>query len=70
MCLTALHLAAFLTLLGPGAVSAEPGRYVVHAATRDAHWVRVEGGREEDRWCTMAPQIDRMARLRAARAGG
>ncbi|MEL6585268.1 MAG: hypothetical protein AAFY65_02865 [Pseudomonadota bacterium] len=62
MCLTAAYLAAFLSLIGPENISSEPGRYIVHADTRDAHWVQVE-----DVWCTMAPQIDASARLAALR---
>jgi hypothetical protein len=63
MCLTATYLAAFLTLIGPGQISSEPGRYIVHADARDAHWVMVG-----DLWCTMAPQIDNMERLASLRA--
>jgi len=62
MCLTAEALALFLTLVAVDHVTIEPGRIIVHATLRDAHWIAVE-----DRWCTMAPQIDRIARS-AARA--
>lgn len=44
-------------------ITSEPGRIIVHAESRDAHWVAVE-----DEWCTMAPQIDRMARFAALKA--
>jgi hypothetical protein len=70
MCLTALHLAAFLTLLDPERITSEPGRFVVHADTREAHWVRAAWDGSGERWCTMAPQIDRMAQLAALRSGG
>ncbi|MEM8850949.1 MAG: hypothetical protein AAGE03_13065 [Pseudomonadota bacterium] len=62
MCLPATFLAMFLTLIGPEHISSEPGRYIVHAETRDAHWVLAG-----DEWCTMAPQIDRMDRLASLR---
>jgi hypothetical protein len=61
MCLTTAYLAAFLNIVGAENVSTEPGRIVVHAQTRDAHWVAYD----DEHWCTMAPQIDRM-RLRLA----
>ncbi|GIT91598.1 hypothetical protein JANAI62_20550 [Jannaschia pagri] len=64
MCLTASYLAMFLTLMGPDQISAEPGRYIVHAETRDAHWVAAGDG---EHWCTMAPQIDTMQRLASLR---
>ncbi|SFK04258.1 hypothetical protein [Celeribacter neptunius] len=51
MCISAEALALFLNLiLAP--VTSEPGRIIVHAEEMDAHWVQLE-----DRWCTMAPQI-------------
>ena len=58
MCLTAEALALFLNMIAAPDITMEPGRIVVHAETRDAHWVSVE-----DEWCTMAPQIDRMIRF-------
>lgn len=61
MCLSAEALALFLNLIAFDLVSTAPDRIVVHAETRDAHWVAVA-----DRWCTMAPQIDRMARVSEA----
>ena len=63
MCLTSAALAVFLTLVGPSAVSLGEDRVIVHAQSRDAHWVAVES-----RWCTMAPQLDAMARLKAAKS--
>lgn len=57
MCLTAEALALFLNLLSPQIVSTEPGRVIVHASAGDVHWVA-----RADEWCTMAPQIDAMAR--------
>ncbi|SHG91627.1 hypothetical protein [Marivita hallyeonensis] len=63
MCLTAEALALFLNMIAVPEISMEPGRIVVHAETRDAHWVAVE-----DEWCTMAPQIDRMDRFASLRA--
>ena len=62
MCLTAEAFAAFLNLILGVEFSTEPGRFIVHAAERDAHWVAVG-----DKWCTMAPQIDTMERLAALR---
>lgn len=58
MCLTAEALALFLNMISGPDITMEPGRIIVHAQTRDAHWVSVE-----DEWCTMAPQIDRMIRF-------
>ncbi|GGF83620.1 hypothetical protein SAMN05216376_12149 [Mameliella alba] len=58
MCLTAEALALFLNLLAPQIIESSPGRYVVNATDREAHWVAVG-----ERWCTMAPQIDRMERF-------
>ncbi|WP_299784768.1 hypothetical protein [uncultured Marivita sp.] len=63
MCLTVEAFALFLNMIAVPEITSEPGRIVVHATTRDAHWVAVE-----DEWCTMAPQIDRMARLAVLRA--
>lgn len=60
MCLTVEAFALFLNLIAVPEITSEPGRIVVHATTRDAHWVSVE-----DEWCTMAPQIDRMDRFAA-----
>ncbi|WP_321364322.1 hypothetical protein [uncultured Celeribacter sp.] len=51
MCISAEALALFLNLI-VAPVTSEPGRIIVHATENDAHWVQVE-----DRWCTMAPQI-------------
>ncbi|MDK3019905.1 hypothetical protein [Pseudodonghicola flavimaris] len=59
MCLTAEALALFLNLLNPEMISSEAGRITVHATEADAVWVLTA----EDEWCTMAPQIDRMARF-------
>ena len=59
MCLTAEALALFLNLLNPELISSEAGRITVHATERDAVWVLTH----EDEWCTMAPQIDRLARF-------
>jgi hypothetical protein len=61
MCLSAEALALFLNLVAFDHVTTEPGRIIIHAELRDAHWVAVE-----DRWCTMAPQFDRIARANAA----
>lgn len=58
MCLTAEALALFLNLLSPDVITTEAGRIVIHATDRRAVWVQ-----SQDRWCTMAPQIDRMARF-------
>ena len=51
MCISAEALALFLNLI-VAPVTSEPGRIIVHATENDAPWVQVE-----DRWCTMAPQI-------------
>ena len=58
MRLTAEALALFLNMISGPDITMEPGRIIVHAQKRDAHWVSVE-----DDWCTMAPQIDRMIRF-------
>ncbi|MBO6882253.1 MAG: hypothetical protein JJ869_01580 [Marivita sp.] len=60
MCLTAEAFALFLNMILVPEITSEPGRIIVHAETRDAHWVTVE-----DEWCTMAPHIDRMERFAA-----
>ncbi|MEM9854156.1 MAG: hypothetical protein AAF841_06840 [Pseudomonadota bacterium] len=67
MCLTTAALAFFLNMVGQPHTSTEPGRIIVHAEVRDAHWVAMEGA-GEDRWCTMAPQIDTMTRFSQASA--
>ncbi|MEM6306117.1 MAG: hypothetical protein AAF744_15475 [Pseudomonadota bacterium] len=54
-----LHaLIVFLNLIGPDIVSSEPGRFIVHAQNGDVIWVE-----NDVNWCTMGPQIDRMARF-------
>lgn len=58
MCLTTEALAVFLNLIAFDMVSTAPDRIVVHASARDAHWVA-----HGNEWCTMAPQLDRMARF-------
>ncbi|MEM9438479.1 MAG: hypothetical protein AAGA15_15740 [Pseudomonadota bacterium] len=65
MCLSTAALAAFLTLVGADNVSSETDRIIVHAETQDAHWV-AQTVADEDIWCTMAPQIDRMTRFTQA----
>ena len=62
MCLTTAMLAAFLNMIAFPQITVEPGRIIVHATEWDAHWVEGTG----DEWCTMAPQIDRLARFEAA----
>ena len=59
MCLTTAALAAFLNLLGT-AIDTAPGRITVHAAAGPVYWVARDRG---DSWCTMGPQLERMARL-------
>jgi len=59
MCLTAEALALFLNLLDPELIATEAGRITIRATDRDAVWVLTH----EDEWCTMAPQIDRLARF-------
>lgn len=63
MCLTIEAFALFLNMIAVPEITSEPGRIIVHATTRDAHWVAVE-----DEWCTMAPQIDRADRFAGLRA--
>ena len=58
MCLPLQTLIVFLNLIGPDMVTSEPGRFIVHAQTGDTHWVETP-----DNWCTMGPQLDRMARF-------
>lgn len=62
MCLTTAALAAFLNMISGAPITTEPGRIIIHASARDAHWVAATS---EDRWCTMAPQLDRVARFEA-----
>ncbi|MDF1717052.1 MAG: hypothetical protein P1U75_10355 [Antarcticimicrobium sp.] len=59
MCLTGEALALFLNLLDPGLISSDAGRIIVHATEGQAVWVLTDA----DGWCTMAPQIDRLARF-------
>lgn len=59
MCITAEALALFLNLLSPDIITTEAGRITVHATEAEAVWVLTA----DDEWCTMAPQIDRMARF-------
>ncbi len=58
MCMTLEVLIVFLNLIGPETVTSEPGRFIVHATEGDVTWVENAQG-----WCTMGPQIDRMARF-------
>ncbi|MCC1493133.1 hypothetical protein [Cognatishimia sp. F0-27] len=58
MCLTAAAFAAFLNIIAFDRIEQQDGRVIVHATTREAHWVA-----RGDEWCTMAPQIDRMIRF-------
>ncbi|MGR3495662.1 hypothetical protein [Citreimonas sp.] len=61
MCLTTHALALFLSLLAEDRVATEPGRITVLAEAEDAVWVRSDR-HADDRWCTMAPQLDAVAR--------
>mgnify|MGYP006292832461 CR=1 FL=1 len=61
MCLTPQALAVFLNLLAVDRVVTEPDRITVLAEARDVVWVRSDR-HVDDRWCTMAPQIDGIAR--------
>ncbi len=61
MCMSVEALALFLNLIAAN-ITTEPGRIIVHATERDAHWVMVG-----DEWCTMAPQIDSMERFATLR---
>jgi hypothetical protein len=63
MCISAEALALFLNMIAGTPITAEPGRFIIHAEERNAHWISVE-----DEWCTMAPQIDRMERFAALKA--
>lgn len=58
MCMTLEALIAFLNLIGPDLVDSEPGRFIIHAQQGDVTWVQTE-----TEWCTMGPQLDRMARF-------
>lgn len=58
MCLSAQALALFLNLLDPAVISTEAGRITIRAEEGSAAWVQ-----RADQWCTMAPQIDRLARF-------
>jgi hypothetical protein len=58
MCLTTEAIALFLNLLDPEVISMEAGQITIHATERDAVWVQVE-----EKWCTEAPELDRLARL-------
>lgn len=58
MCMTLTALIAFLNLIGPDMVTSEPGRFIIHAAYGDVTWVE-----NDAEWCTMGPQLDRMARF-------
>ncbi len=60
MCLTAEAIALFLNLLPAASIETVPGRIIIAAETRAAHWVLVG-----EQWCTMAPQIDQQERLAA-----
>lgn len=62
MCISAEALALFLNLLSFDLIDADQqGRIIIHAESRPAHWV-YQGGHGQDEWCTMAPQLDAMAR--------
>ncbi|ABV92628.1 hypothetical protein Dshi_0883 [Dinoroseobacter shibae DFL 12 = DSM 16493] len=59
MCLSAQALALFLNVIGLDMVTTDPGRVIVAAEAGEVHWVLTAG----DVWCTMAPQLDRLARF-------
>ena len=58
MCMTLDLLIAFLNIIGPDIVTADHGRFTVHAENGPVVWVE-----NEENWCTMGPQLDRMARF-------
>lgn len=58
MCLSADALALFLNLIPMERIDTMPDRVVIHADAHEVHWVATE-----DKWCTLAPQIDRAARF-------
>ena len=58
MCMTLEALIVFINLIGPELVESNPGEFIIHASQGDVTWV--EAGTE---WCTMGPQLDRMARF-------
>lgn len=60
MCLTTEMLAVFLNILGAAELTTEPDRIAIHAEEGPAVWVA-----QGDTWCTMAPQLDRVARFEA-----
>ncbi|MGI3168723.1 hypothetical protein ACRARG_06205 [Pseudooceanicola sp. C21-150M6] len=59
MCLTTEALLLFLSLLPPEIVEHGENRITVRAETRDAIW-QIKG----EKWCTTAPQIDAVFRLK------
>ncbi|MBV0912297.1 hypothetical protein [Anianabacter salinae] len=58
MCITAEALALFLNLLSPEIIETRPGQVLVHATEGTAVWEK-----QEDLWCTKAPQDEAAARL-------
>lgn len=58
MCMTTEAIALFLNLLDPEVISMEAGQIIIHASERDAVWVQTD-----DKWCTDAPHLDRVARF-------
>jgi hypothetical protein len=58
MCLTTEAIALFLNLLDPEVISMQAGQITIHATERDAVWTQVE-----EKWCTQAPQLDKLARF-------
>ena len=62
MCINAEALAVFLNLLSFDLINTEqPGRIIIQSEARAAHWVQ-QSSNGRDEWCTMAPQLDAIAR--------
>ena len=59
MCLSTQALVLFLNVIGSDLVTSDPGRIIVAAESGAVHWVLTS----DDEWCTMAPQLDRLARF-------
>lgn len=58
MCMTLEALLVFLNIIGPEMVESRPGLFIVHAEQGPVRWVETESN-----WCTIAPQLDRIARF-------
>lgn len=59
MCISSIALAAFLSILGPDAVTLGDDVIIVHAEQSDAVWTA-----RNDQWCTNAPKQPLRAKYR------